>query len=73
MSDTRYVNIGEPPDKLIEECSELIKEICKMRRFGLNSCHPDDPTKRTNKQRILDEMQDVERCIIDMKEFMESQ
>jgi hypothetical protein len=65
MSDLKYADIGEPEDSVIEECSEvigecstLIQEICKARRFGYLSFHPDDPDKKTNIDRIRAEMSD---------------
>ena len=65
MSDPDYVNIGEPEDKVIEECvevigecSKLIQEICKARRFGYLGFHPEDPDKRINIDRIRAEMSD---------------
>lgn len=30
MADPRYVHIGHPITKLIEECSELIKILCRL-------------------------------------------
>lgn len=50
-----------PPDvRVIEECSELIKEICKVQRFGWESYHPDDKPDMSNAQRVLMEIHDVE-------------
>ena len=49
--------MGCPSDKLIEECSELIKALCKAKRFGINTPHPD--TGITAYQRIEEEMDDV--------------
>lgn len=58
MANPKYMMIGEPEDKVIEECSEVIKAICKARRFGWANYHPDDPTKTTNielvKREIID-------------------
>ena len=31
-----------------EECAEIIQVISKIKRFGRNSFHPDDPTKTSN-------------------------
>ncbi len=64
MSDPKYVNIGEPEDKVIEELSEVVKEcmvlmqeICKARRFGYFNFHPAEP-ERLNIDRIKYEMLD---------------
>ena len=64
MGDPKYVNVGEIEDKVIEELSEvinectvLIKEICKSRRFGYFNFHPAEPDKK-NIDRIRSEMDD---------------
>ena len=62
MSDPKFENIGTPEDKAIEECSELIKEICKARRFGYYNFHPDEPEK-LNIDRMLYEIQDVRKAL----------
>jgi NTP pyrophosphatase (non-canonical NTP hydrolase) len=57
MSDPKYVNIGEPEDKVIEEMGELLQEISKARRFGYFNYHPNEPDK-LNIDRIKSEMAD---------------
>ena len=42
MSNEKYKNIGTPEQRLIEECSELIKVVCKAQRFGWDEAHPDN-------------------------------
>lgn len=51
-------------DILTEECQEVIQVICKIRRFGLDSCHPDNP-EYSNHQHLLEELGDV-ACMIDL-------
>ena len=58
MSDPKYKNIGEPETKVQEECSEVIKAICKAQRFGWFNYHPDD-IGYNNICRIEDEMDDL--------------
>ena len=62
MSDPRFEAFGEPEDKLIEECAELIKAISKGKRFGWKEFHPNRPNSN-NAQEVLDEIDDVKRAI----------
>jgi NTP pyrophosphatase (non-canonical NTP hydrolase) len=48
---------GTPLIKLIEECSEVIQELCKAERFGLDDHNP--KTKITNREAIKSEIEDV--------------
>ena len=50
MSDIRYIG-------LIEECAELIKEISKIERFGINYINP--KSGRPNIEHLIEEMGDV--------------
>lgn len=43
---------------LQEECAEVIQIISKIRRFGLNDWHPDDPEQVTNKTKLTNEIGD---------------
>lgn len=43
---------------LIEECSEVIQNCCKIQRFGTDSYHPDNPDK-TNFHLLQDELGDL--------------
>ena len=58
MSDLKYIKIGDPETKAIEECSEVIKAICKGQRFGWLNFHPDRPD-RTNAIKAIEEMTDA--------------
>lgn len=51
-------------DILIEECSELIQIISKIKRFGLDNYHPDTPNI-SNKEKLIQEMGDV-LCLLEI-------
>ena len=57
MVQEKYKNIGMPEDTVIEECSELIKAICKAKRFGWFNSNP--ITNITNIENVLSEINDV--------------
>ncbi len=64
MSHPEYAHIGKPSTRLIEECSELIQALCKVKRFGWDSRHPD--TGKSNRERVLEEVADVLLAIDDL-------
>lgn len=65
MSDVNYEHIGKIEDRVIEECSELIKAICKAKRFGWSNYHPKYDSincilpKRSNLDRVAEECADT--------------
>ena len=72
MSNTKFLKIGSIEYRTIEECSELIQEICKAKRFGYDASHPND-LGRMNAQRVYDEIQDVRQCINELeKQLLDS-
>lgn len=60
MSHPEYKNVGDPAMRLVEECSELIKAVCKGQRFGWGNHHPDCPD--------IDNLQDVDAEMTDVIE-----
>lgn len=60
-------DVGDPFDRCIEECAELIKAISKAKRFGLFHKHGERPT---NYDAIKFEMADVQRRVDKLDEHM---
>jgi hypothetical protein len=48
---------------VMEESAEVIREIAKIQRFGLDNTNPDSPKKETNRQALLREMHDLKFAI----------
>lgn len=46
-------------DILQEECAETIQAISKIKRFGVDSFHPEDPFRLPNIQHLVAELGDV--------------
>ena len=69
MSDKRFEKFGEPEDRLIEECAELIQAISKAKRFGWNNYHPARPNSNNAKE-VLNEIEDVKKCCSEMEPIL---
>lgn len=63
---------SSPEDQLIEECSELIKALCKMKRFGKTAIDPHTGIKYDNladcRAEISDVKQSIHRCLVTWSE-----
>lgn len=66
MSDPRFELIGDPLDCLIEECSELIKAIIKIKRFGWQNGWDG----KRNDEEILKEIIDVRKRCDEIQRFI---
>lgn len=63
-----YKDIGLIPTCTIEECSELIKAICKADRFGWDTLIPG--TNERNLDRVQSELEDVRYRIHQLEQFI---
>jgi len=79
LTDPKYKNAGTPrfigfnlecQTRVIEECSELIKALCKADQFGWYGFHPDDPDKIPNIESVLKEMADVIESLGDLADLL---
>ena len=69
---SEFVKYGTPAEKLAEECAEVIQVCMKIQRFGLDDHNPLKKVKKTNREKIIEEMGDVENAIRNMREWMNS-
>lgn len=60
MSHPEYDGFGDPADKLLEELHEVGVEVCKGKRFGWLSAHPERP-ELTNFAALAQEMSDLNK------------
>jgi hypothetical protein len=65
MNIMTYYNEIEILGLLQEECAEVIQIASKIRRFGEESYHPNDPLKLTNITLLENEIGDV-RCMVNL-------
>ena len=54
---------------LSEECVEIAKETAKALRFGLDDKYSKDPKGRTNRERIVDELNDLAGVVRMMSDY----
>lgn len=57
-----YMHIGAIDDCLIEEMAELTKELCKVKRFGMNN---------VSRERLAEEIADVQYRINQYRQMLE--
>ncbi len=60
--DPRYFQ-KSPEDQLIEECSELILALCKLKRFGKVATDPFTQKTYDNEAQARAEISDVKQAI----------
>lgn len=62
-----YKNIGDVITRTIEECSELIHILCKVKRFGWDNYHPEDSHMTPNSQLTKLEIKDLRKCLDELE------
>lgn len=65
MSDPKYKHIGNPEDRIIEECGEILQAVIKGKRFGWDNHHPNKPNI-SNLRKLYDEIHDVKEAFDDL-------
>lgn len=64
-----YAHIGSVESRVIEECAELTKDICKALRFGWDDFNPNTP-ERTNRMNAIGEIADVRRVVDELEQYL---
>lgn len=62
-----FEEVGDPFDRTVEECAEVIKAIIKYKRFGPFQNNPKVPGSPPNIYKLLDEIADLEVASAQLK------
>lgn len=54
---------------LAEEAGEIVQMVGKILRYGYESYHPDDPAKKTNRERLTSELNDLNGVLFGMCKY----
>jgi NTP pyrophosphatase (non-canonical NTP hydrolase) len=67
-----FIKYGTPAVRLIEECGEVQKVCCKIERFGLDDWNPLVEIKKTNREKLAEELSDLVTAMKNMIEYVNS-
>ena len=66
----KYMLIGNPKDKMIEEMGEVLQALGKAERFGYFNSDPEHKTARTNIEQLKYELGDLEIAIRGLRSYL---
>jgi hypothetical protein len=71
MANPKYVDMGDPLGRFIEECGEALAAAGKTVRFGYESVNPDLPAcdQETNEDWLQREVEDLQDAIDRLKKL----